>query len=71
MWVGLIFVCVASIPAQSCDIANAYAIFRLGKEYQFQGKDECLDGLRKYFDAIEVSGDRNTRFQCSELEGGK
>jgi hypothetical protein len=52
-------------------MANAYAIFRLGKEYQFQGRDECLDGLRKYFDAIEVSGDRDTRFQCSELEGGK
>jgi hypothetical protein len=52
-------------------MANAYAIFRLGKEYQFQSKEECLDGLRKYFDAIEVSGSRNARFECAELEGGK
>jgi hypothetical protein len=52
-------------------MANAYAIFRLGKEYQFQAEDECLDGLRKYFDAIEVNGARNARLQCSKLEGGK
>ncbi|HEX9168473.1 MAG TPA: hypothetical protein VF886_06025 [Roseiarcus sp.] len=71
MWVGLIFVCAASISTPSCDMANAYAIFRLGKEYQFQGKDECLDGLTKYFDAIEVSGDRNARFECSQFEEGK
>lgn len=71
MWVGLIFVCAASIPTPSCDMANAYAIFRLGKEYQFQAEDECLDGLRKYFDAIEVNGARNARLQCSKLEGGK
>ena len=50
---------------------DAYAIFRLAKEYQFQSKEECLDGLRKYFDAIEVSGSRNARFECSLLEGGK
>jgi hypothetical protein len=71
MWVGLIFVCAASVPIPSCDMANAYAIFRLAKEYQFQSKEECLDGLRKYFDAIEVSGSRNARFECSVLEGGK
>ncbi len=71
MWVGLIFVCAASVPTASCDMANAYAIFRLAKEYQFQSKQECLDGLRKYFDAIEVSGSRNARFECSDLEGGK
>jgi hypothetical protein len=71
MWVGLIFVCAASILTPSCDITNGYAIFRLGKEYQFQSKEECLDGLTKYFDAIEVSGDRNARFECSKLEGGK
>jgi hypothetical protein len=66
MWTGLIFVCVASIPNQLCGMDNAYQIFRIQRS--FQSQQECIEATKHHFEAVEVEGDRNARFECEPRE---
>jgi hypothetical protein len=67
IWIGLIFVCPAIIPTAHCGMANAYEVVRI--EYNFASEAECLDGAKHHFEAIEVDGDRNARFECDPVVG--
>jgi len=62
MWIGLIFVCVASIPTELCGMDNSYTILRIDRG--FQTRQECIEVSTHHFEAIEVSGDRNARVEC-------
>jgi hypothetical protein len=62
MWTGLIFVCVASIPNELCGMDNFYLALRMQRSFSTQ--QECIDYSKHHFEAIEVEGDRNARFEC-------
>jgi hypothetical protein len=62
MWIGMIFVCAASIPTELCGMDNSYEILRIDRA--FQTRQECIEASTHHFEATEVSGARNARVEC-------